>query len=88
MYKDIKVGDFVGKSNFPHGIGIVERIGDSYLVVRMPVMLNSDGQERLFVINKVDFDNHRFSKLNIEEGEVVKDGIVAENATVDEDKPL
>lgn len=88
MYKDIKVGDFVGKPNFPHGIGIVERIGELSLVVRMLAMPNLDGKERLFAIHKVDFDNHRFSKLDIEDGIIAEDETVAENAIVDEDKPL
>ena len=68
----IKIGDFVGRPNFPHNIGEVKRITRDYVVVDCGVQQGSNGKHVMKMIKARDIELGIVVQLNIVDGEIVK----------------
>lgn len=81
MYNEIKVGDTVGKPNFPHNLGIVKQIVPTGLVVEFP---NIKGNNKVFGIKRQDVEKGIYGKMYIQDAEIVVD-IIEEETGIGED---
>lgn len=82
---NIKVGDTVGKANFPHKIGVVVQVTDKKLLVELPPRAETNDQKMYIVVQEPDFKNGTYTKLDIEDGVIVKEktkSVVKKKASV------
>lgn len=67
----IKIGDFIGRSNFPYEIGEVIGIESGVYVVRVLSKNNKNGSEIIRGITDKHLKKGFFAKMDIQDGEIV-----------------
>lgn len=73
MFDDIKLGDNVGKPNFPHVMGVVIKKTPKFFLVELPITRGSNGKKTQMVVYKRDVDNGLYGKMDIQDGEIIEE---------------
>ena len=73
IYDDIKIGDTVGKPNFPHVIGVVIKKNSKGFLVELPIRQGSKGKKQQMIVYKKDVEKGLYGKIDIQEGEIAEE---------------
>lgn len=71
MFDDIKLGDTVGKANFPYVLGVVIQKTSRAILVELPPKQGSNGRNVHMVVQKKDVDKGIYGKIEIQDAEIV-----------------